>query len=113
MDKLEQILKAVADHNRIRILKLLEGKPMCVCELAFVLDITQPAVSRNLKKMIGAGLIESEKNGFWTNYFARPDTDYARMIVRSLKGWLEDDVTVKSDRVKAKKADREKLCCPK
>ena len=42
MKELEKLLKALADKNRLRILKLLEVRKMCVCELASVLGITQP-----------------------------------------------------------------------
>ena len=59
----EKVLKAVADRNRLRILKLLESKHMCVCELAFVLGIKQPSVSRHLKKLKEAGLIDNEQDG--------------------------------------------------
>jgi ArsR family transcriptional regulator len=54
---LEKTLKASADKNRIRILKLLENKKMCVCELSHVLGIAQPSVSRHLKKLKSANLL--------------------------------------------------------
>ena len=57
MEILDKTLKAFADSNRLRILKLLEKKKMCVCELAFVLGITQPSVSKHLKKLTSTGLI--------------------------------------------------------
>ena len=48
MRELMLVLKAVADKNRMRILKMLEQKSMCVCELAAVLGIKQPSVSKHL-----------------------------------------------------------------
>jgi len=113
MDNLEKIFKAVSDRNRMRIIKLLEKRAMCVCELAFVLGISQPAISRHLKKMILAGLVDSQQDGFWTNYFLNTSSEYSRTITRMMKGWLSDDATVMRDESKAKKANREKLCCPR
>ena len=63
MRNLEQILKVLADKNRMRIIKLLEQRKMCVCELTFILGIKQPSVSRHLKKLRESGLIQEEKNG--------------------------------------------------
>lgn len=111
MKKLEKVLKACSDDNRIRILKLLEKKKLCVCELAFVLGITQPSVSRHLKKLLNAGLIKTEKDSFWTNYFLAPDNEYAEKICVLVKRWLNGDNVIKKDLIRVKKANREKLCC--
>lgn len=111
MRDIEYILKACADKNRIRILKLLERQKMCVCELAFVLGITQPSVSRHLKKLKKAGLIEIEQDSFWTNYFIKPRNPYAKTILSLMQKWLNEDDIVRRDLIKVKKADRTKLCC--
>ena len=63
MRELMGVLKAVADKNRMRILKMLEKKSMCVCELAAVLKIKQPSVSKHLSILKNAGLIQDERNG--------------------------------------------------
>jgi ArsR family transcriptional regulator, arsenate/arsenite/antimonite-responsive transcriptional repressor len=110
MKDLGYVLKICSDKNRIRILKLLQEKKMCVCELAFVLGITQPSVSRHLKKLKKAGLVDIEQDSFWTNYFLRPRNHYAGTILPLLQKWLNDDKIVKDDLVKLKQADRAKLC---
>ena len=68
MRELMLVLKAVADKNRMRILKMLERKSMCVCELAAVLGIKQPSVSKHLVILKNAGLIQDERNGQWIDY---------------------------------------------
>lgn len=113
MKTLTMTIKALADEKRIRILKLLEKKKMCVCELAFVLGISQPSVSKHIKKLVRAGILAYEQDGFWTNYFLKPDDQYARTLVRTLSSWLNDDATVHADHRKALRASREKLCCKK
>lgn len=61
------IFKALGDRNRFRIVKMLQKRPLCVCEIRDVLGISQPAVSRSLNILKNAGLIEDEKVGVWTN----------------------------------------------
>ncbi len=109
---LEKILKVLSDRNRIRIVKLLEKKKLCVCELAFVLSIKQPSVSRHLKRLKSVGLIAEEQDSFWTNYVlcVKGDKRFA-VLLRQLCVWLEEDGQIKIDQQKLRKADRTKLCC--
>lgn len=111
MRQLEQVLKVLADKNRMRILKLLERRKMCVCELAFVLQVTQPSISRHLKRMKESGLIGDEQDGFWTNYFLQENPKAGGDIISCIKSFLKDDEVIKADRGRLKKADRTKLCC--
>ncbi len=109
---LDKIVKASADVNRIRILQMLQDKKMCVCEIAFVLDITQPSVSRHLKKLKSTGFIDSENDGLWTNYYLCPQNSYAKIFVKNLQSWIVSDEVIVQDKKKVNKADRDKLCCP-
>lgn len=114
MEDLERIFKALADNNRLRIVKLLEKKAMCVCELAFVLEIAQPSVSRHLKKLRAAGLVEDRQAGFWSDYVlaAKPrrGRGYAGSLLGLMRNWLHDDHQVFQDRARAHRADRNALC---
>ncbi len=110
--ELEKILKVLSDKNRIRIVKLLEKRKLCVCELAFVLAIKQPSVSRHLKKLKNVGLIEEEQDSFWTNYvLCMKDNKHLTALFHNLSGWLEEDGQIKEDLHKLRQADRTKLCC--
>jgi len=109
---LDKTIKASADANRIRILSMLQEKKMCVCEIAFVLGIAQPSVSRHLKKLRLAGFIKSESEGLWTNYYLCPQNPYAKNFIKNLNSWITSDSIFAQDRKKAGKADRYKLCCP-
>ena len=111
IQKLDKIIKASADINRIRILKMLKGKKMCVCEIAAVLAIAQPSVSRHLKKLKDAGFIDSENEGLWTNYFLLPANSYAKMFINQVDSWIGEDEMVVRDNKTLKKVDREKICC--
>ena len=113
MKDLERLLKALADKNRLRILKLLEARKMCVCELAFVLGITQPSVSKHLKKLSAAGIVACEQDRFWTNYYLRKDNESLKMLLSCCKKHLSSNVTIKGDLEKLKRVNRTKLCCKK
>ncbi len=60
--------KALADATRIRIIKLLLLREMCVCELMTALELTQPAASYHLGILEKAGLIKRRKRGKWAFY---------------------------------------------
>lgn len=111
MKDLERCLKALAEKNRLRILKLLQHRKMCVCELAQVIGVSQPSISRHLNKLKSAGLIDSEQEGFWTNYYLKvADTVYGRILLSNIREWLNDDDIIARDLMKAGKVDRTKLC---
>jgi len=111
MKRLSQIYNMLSDKNRLRILKLLEQRPMCVCELTYVLGIRQPSVSRHLKKLKEADLIDSRSDKTWNEYFINLKGDkYSRAIIGNLSGWLNNDSIILKDLKRAAKANRENLC---
>jgi ArsR family transcriptional regulator len=112
MRGLVKVFKALSDKNRLRILKMLQHKKMCVCELAAALGITQPSVSRHLSLMKDAGLVKDERNGHWIDYGLCDESinPYATMIQSHLKGWINDDTTVKEDLKRMKSLKREDIC---
>ena len=79
-DKLDliEILKALGDENRIRILNLLIRQELCVCEIETLLDMTQSNASRHLNKLKSAGVITSEKKSQWVYY--RVDNKFIKKI---------------------------------
>jgi ArsR family transcriptional regulator, arsenate/arsenite/antimonite-responsive transcriptional repressor len=109
---LDEVVKASSGANRMRILSMLKEKKMCVCEIAFVLGIAQPSVSRHLKKLKEAGFIERENEGLWSNYYLCPQNPYANNFIKNLNAWIIADSVIAQDKKKISKADRDKLCCP-
>lgn len=63
-----QILKALGDENRIRILNLLKGGELCVCEIEHILGITQSNASRHLNKLNILGIVICERKAQWVYY---------------------------------------------
>jgi ArsR family transcriptional regulator len=92
-----KVMKAAADGTRAKILKMLELRDLCVCEMQSVLRISQPSVSRHLRLLEEADLVRSEKDGMWTNFrLARPEecNAYSRVVLDLLRNWLQDDPSV-------------------
>lgn len=56
-------MKALGEESRLRIVRMLMKKQCSVNEIAEVLQMTQYNVSKHLKVLREAGLIEQEKNG--------------------------------------------------
>jgi len=74
IDKQRRFFKALADETRLRILKLLEVREMCVCEVMVALDLTQPTASHHLGLLESAGFVKAKKEGKWVFYkIANPD----------------------------------------
>lgn len=68
MKQLVQYFKALSDPVRLRILQLLAGGEMCVCELEESLHMSQPAVSHHLRLLKKAGLVLNRREGKWIYY---------------------------------------------
>ncbi len=93
MDDFIQVMKALSDTSRVRIVKLLQNKDLCVCELQQLLSIPQPAVSKHMKVLEKAGLVRSTKEGLWVNYALDygSSNPYAAAILGNFRHWLCDD----------------------
>ncbi len=69
MNQVVQICKIFSDINRVKIVLLIKKyKEVCVCEICDTLKLSQPLVSRHLKMMKKAGLVESLQSGKWVIY---------------------------------------------
>ncbi|MBS7654983.1 helix-turn-helix transcriptional regulator [Candidatus Bathyarchaeota archaeon] len=63
-----RVFKALSDSARLKIVKLLSIREMCVCELMVALNMTQPTISHHLKILEIAGLVKSKRRGKWIFY---------------------------------------------
>jgi ArsR family transcriptional regulator len=112
MKEFVKVMKALADPNRVKIIKLLQQKVMCVCELQGALGIAQPSVSKHLKILEEAGLVDYRKEGLWVNYYLADGkrSPYAASLLGNLRHWLNDDPAV-SELIKTVPfLNREELC---
>ncbi len=63
-----EILKAMSDPCRLKILTLLKEGELCVCEIMIILDRQQSTTSHHLSILKDAGLIKERKDGRWSRY---------------------------------------------
>jgi ArsR family transcriptional regulator, arsenate/arsenite/antimonite-responsive transcriptional repressor len=73
--QLENLLKALADGTRLRILGLLTTGEVCVCHIHESLKISQPKASRHLAYLRRAGLVTTRRDGLWIHYALAPAAD--------------------------------------
>ncbi len=64
---------ALSDETRVRVVELLCGGELCVCDLQSALDAAQSRLSFHLKVLREAGLVNDRKDGRWVHYSLRPE----------------------------------------
>ena len=98
--ELEAALKAAGDPTRTRILKLLEGGPLCVCQVQAVLGLAPSTVSKHLTLLRVAGLVSDRRDGRWIHYAlaAEERNPYARAVLALLRGPLDREPRILEDR---------------
>ena len=74
-DSTAEVLKALADATRLKMLASLwrAEAPVCICDFTGAFELSQPTISHHMGKLKDAGLVESEKNGIWVYYRIRDD----------------------------------------
>jgi ArsR family transcriptional regulator len=79
------LVKALADPTRLRIVDTIRKaapEAVCQCELLPLFSMSQPALSKHLKILVGAGVLASERRGLWAYYYPVPDS------TKELLSWL-------------------------
>lgn len=94
--------KALSDKNRLRIIKMLQVKPLCVCEITEILGLAASTVSTHLSILKNAGFIKDYKDGKWINYSINKENKEPEIasLVTALHFMLEQDEMVLADRHK-------------
>ena len=98
MNELEQYFRGLADQNRLRILNLLMHGELCGCDIQYVLETSQPNISRHLQYLKNCGLVLDRRDGFRIFYRLAQSTrgakkslfDFLRQAFRN-EGPFEDD----------------------
>jgi len=97
----EMLFKAAGDRTRLRIMKILEEGPLCVCQIVEILGLAQSAVSKHLSILSGVGLIDDERQGKWTFYrLAKPRITEVQLLLKAVRTCSCDDPQVAKDKVK-------------
>lgn len=69
-----QFFQALADETRLRCVILLQQhRELCVCELTYALNVSQPKISRHLANLRTAGVVQERRQGVWIYYSLHPN----------------------------------------
>ena len=89
-------VKALAHPGRLRILAMLRGGDLCVCQMTAVLELAASTVSSHLGDLRRAGFVSERKRGKWVHYHLVDDGPLADLVLQALR-LVEDDDQVTRD----------------
>jgi ArsR family transcriptional regulator len=114
MDEYVNICKALADKTRLRIIWLLKKAEagLCVCEITDALNESQYNISRHLKELKIAGLIQDHKQGRWNFYaLASAASQFQQLILQAIATLSDEILDLDYARLQQRLALRENEAC--
>ena len=115
MQDVMDVLKALSDENRVRIVCALKGRELCVCQLIELLGLAPSTVSKHLSILRVARMVESRKEGRWMHYrlAAAPRLPTVKKMISLIQESMQGSWQIKEDRKRLSeilKLDAEELC---
>lgn len=111
MKELEQYCKGIADGNRLRILNLLLHGELCGCDIQYVLDASQPNISRHLQYLKNSRLVLDRRDGFRVFYhLAEPIQGAKKYLFEFLQQAFKNEEPFQDDTRKLKEAIQHGSC---
>jgi len=111
MRDLEQLFKGLADQTRLRILNLLIHGELCVCDIQYVLESSQPNVSRHLTYLKNSGLVLDRREGARMYYqLAQPYAGVNKTLYGFLRDVFKSSAVLAEDSQKLKEAIENGSC---
>jgi len=102
MESIAKLFKALGEETRLRILKMLQIRPLCNCEVQDILGLAPSTISKHLGLLREAGLVEDRREGKWVFYQLsnHPMTPTGKVLLEHLIHHLENHQQVLDDREK-------------
>lgn len=101
---LDLLFKGFADPTRIRVLNLLAAGELCVCDLVELLDLPQSTVSRHLRYLHRAGLVEVSREWKFAHYrLAEPTAAVHRTLLSCVRTCFRGIPQLDRERTRAEK----------
>lgn len=94
--ELVEVYKALAHPARLRILAMLRGGELCVCQITAVLGLATSTVSAHLSELRRAGLVAERKDGRWVAY-RLAEGEAQKSLLKQLGKFLENDAKAHAD----------------
>jgi ArsR family transcriptional regulator len=108
---LEQLFMGLADRTRLRILNLLLIGELCGCDIQYVLEVSQSAVSRHLNYLKRVGLVRDRRDGYRVFYrLAQEEGRSSALLLDYLRRAFGHDKTFGADLKALKAAVRQGAC---
>ncbi len=85
---LSELFKAMADETRIKILHLLAQEELCVCDLAYLLESSLPAVSHHLRFLRSLNLVRWRRDGKQV-FYALSDEHVSQLLTVARSHYIE------------------------
>jgi ArsR family transcriptional regulator len=106
------VFRALSDRTRLRIVHMLAGGELCVCDLVTVIDAPQPKISRHLAYLRRAGLVVARKEGLWSHYRLAPaNSAFHKKLLECLSHCVQDVPELAEDQHTLKKVRQRANCC--
>jgi ArsR family transcriptional regulator len=96
LTQLVEVYKALAHPARLRILAMLRGGELCVCQITAVLGLATSTVSAHLSELRRAGLVAERKDGRWVAY-RLAESEAQGPLMEQLGSYLEKDANARAD----------------
>ncbi len=111
MRNLVDVIKALADENRLRTVYALQGRELCVCQIVELLGLAPSTVSKHMSILRQAHLVDGRKDGRWMFYrLADKGTDRLRReVLKCINKSLQLDAELEDDREKLRTILRTEL----
>ena len=108
MKEFLKVMKAASDPTRVKIIKMLGTRVMCVCEIQTALGSAQSTASKHLKILEDAGLVVSKKEGLWVNYLLADglQSPFAANLLGNMRHWLDEEPEISQLMEKIVQIDR-------
>ncbi len=89
--RFENIFSALSSPLRLQMVLLMSKRPFCVCELENIFDVTQPAISQNIKILKSVNLLNEKKNKQWVFYST--NVEFLKSVLNDYSKLLESEST--------------------
>jgi len=108
-----RLFRAFSDKTRLRILHLLMGGELCVCDLMDILKVPQAKTSRHLGYLRGAGLVKARDEGQWTYYSLAPASNPVHeKLLDCLSVSCKVVPEIAQDAARVSRSRKSGSCCP-
>jgi ArsR family transcriptional regulator, arsenate/arsenite/antimonite-responsive transcriptional repressor len=106
------LFRAFSDETRVRLLNLMRGGEVCVCDLVDTLRIPQPTTSRHLATLRRAGLVAVRKDGLWSHYSLAPaGGKFHEKLLECLECCFDEVPELGADIARMQKVRKARGCC--